>query len=79
MGLTVDNGGSSIFEKCRNYISWLAAAGPVKQLPVTTMGNKEKELMELSAKVMQGMKKAMRKLVENSAAENKKLVVGVIQ
>lgn len=40
------------------------------------MSNKEKELLELSAKVMQGMKKAMRKLVESSAAENKKLVVG---
>ncbi|HEY8955870.1 hypothetical protein [Chitinophaga sp.] len=40
------------------------------------MNNKEKELLELSAKVMQGMKIAMRKLVESSAAENKTLIVG---
>ena len=32
--------------------------------------------MELSDKVMQGMKEAMRRLVETSAAQNKKLVVG---
>jgi hypothetical protein len=40
------------------------------------MNNKEKELTELSDKIMQGMRKAMRKLVETSAAQNKKLVVG---
>jgi hypothetical protein len=40
------------------------------------MHNKETALPELSDKVMQGMKNAMRKLVETSAAQNKKLVVG---
>ncbi|MBO9732199.1 MAG: hypothetical protein J7623_26395 [Chitinophaga sp.] len=40
------------------------------------MSNKEKELMEFSDKVMQSMKKAMRKLVEASAVQNKKLIVG---
>ncbi|HEY9257832.1 hypothetical protein [Chitinophaga sp.] len=40
------------------------------------MHAKETSLVELSDKVMQGMKKAMRKLVETSAAQNKKLVVG---
>jgi hypothetical protein len=40
------------------------------------MNNKEKELIVLSDRVMPGMKKVMRKLVETNAAQNKNLVVG---
>lgn len=40
------------------------------------MHYKETAVVALSDKVMQGMKIAMRKLVETSAAQNKKLVVG---
>ncbi|QJB39903.1 hypothetical protein HF324_19385 [Chitinophaga oryzae] len=40
------------------------------------MTAKEKELQELSSKVMKGMKIALRKLVEKSAANNEELVIG---
>lgn len=46
------------------------------QHPTALMRNKETQLPELSDKVMSGMRKAMCKLVETSAAQNKNLVVG---
>jgi hypothetical protein len=40
------------------------------------MENKKTDINELSEKVLFGMKKALRKLVETSAANNEDLVVG---
>lgn len=40
------------------------------------MTAKEKELQELSNKVMRGMKIALRRLIEKSAANNEDLVIG---
>lgn len=40
------------------------------------MTAKEKELQELSSKVMRGMKIALKRLVEKSAANNEDLVIG---
>jgi len=40
------------------------------------MDNKRTDISELSEKVLQGLKKALRKLVETSAANNEELVVG---
>jgi hypothetical protein len=39
------------------------------------MENEKKDLNELSEKVLRGMKKAIKKLVEKSAANNEKLVI----
>ena len=40
------------------------------------MDNKRLDISELSEKVSQGLKKALRKLVETSAENNEELVVG---
>jgi len=40
------------------------------------MDNKRLDISELSEKVLQGLKKALRKLVETSAENNEELVVG---
>lgn len=40
------------------------------------MNSKEKELKELSVKIMQGLRVAMRKLVETKAASNADLIIG---
>lgn len=40
------------------------------------MENKKKNIDELSEKVLQGITKALKKLAETSAANNKELVVG---
>jgi hypothetical protein len=40
------------------------------------MDNKRLDISELSEKVLQGLKKALRKLVEKSAENNEELVVG---
>jgi hypothetical protein len=40
------------------------------------MENKKTDINELSEKVLLGMKKALRKLVETSAANNEDLVIG---
>ena len=41
------------------------------------MQNKQTNIDELSAKVILGLQKALRKLVETSAAENRSLVIKV--
>jgi hypothetical protein len=41
------------------------------------MENKEMTIDELSEKVMTGLKKALRKLVEKSAVENRSLIVKI--
>lgn len=41
------------------------------------MQNKQTNIDELSAKVVLGLQKALRKLVETSAAENRSLVIKV--
>lgn len=41
------------------------------------MENNKKYLTDFSAKVMPGLKKAMRKLAEESAAQNRSLVVKI--
>src|SRR5882672_11897724 len=43
---------------------------------VKPMDNKETNISELSDKVLKGLKKAIRKLVETSAANNKELIIG---
>ena len=40
------------------------------------MENKKTDINELSEKVLRGMKKALKKLVETSAANNEDLVIG---
>jgi hypothetical protein len=40
------------------------------------MENKKTDLNELSEKVLQGMKKALKRLVETSARNNEDLVIG---
>jgi hypothetical protein len=40
------------------------------------MDNRRTDISELSEKVLKGLKKAFRKLVETSAANNEELVVG---
>ena len=40
------------------------------------MDNKRLDISELSERVLQGLKKALRKLVETSAENNEELVVG---
>ena len=40
------------------------------------MDNKNADISELSDKVLMGVKKAIRKLVQTSAANNEELVVG---
>jgi ATP-dependent RNA circularization protein (DNA/RNA ligase family) len=41
-----------------------------------TTEEKQRELNELGEKVLTGMKRAIRKLVETSAANNRELVIG---
>jgi hypothetical protein len=40
------------------------------------MDNKKTDISELSDKVLKGVKKALRKLIETSAANNEELIIG---
>jgi hypothetical protein len=40
------------------------------------MTNRKTDIVELSDKVLEGLKKALKKLVETSAANNEELVIG---
>lgn len=40
------------------------------------MENKKRDINEFSERILQGVKKAIRNLVETSAANNKELVIG---